>query len=104
MSVSDRGLLPVACTLASGADVAQLGAWREFNDDYLPEVDREPGRIRTHYPKIEDAITRLTELVHTEQSCFAFASWSIDTTHHDVRLTVTGDHEALAALTFLEQT
>ena len=35
MSLIDRDLLPVACTLTPGAGAAQLAAWQEFNDDYL---------------------------------------------------------------------
>lgn len=104
MSIAGRKLLPVACTLTPGTGAAQLAAWREFNDDYLLDIDRAAGQIIVHYPKIDDATTRLTELVRTEQSCCAFATWSIDTTHPDLRLTVAGTDDALAALTFLEQT
>ena len=81
-----------------------LAAWQEFNDDYLLDIDRTAAQITVHYPKIDDATARLTELVRTEQSCCAFATWAIDTTHPDLRLSVTGTDDALAALTFLEQT
>lgn len=73
-------------------------------DDYLLDIDRTAAQITVHYPKIDDATARLTELVRTEQSCCAFATWAIDTTHPDLRLSVTGTDDALAALTFLEQT
>ncbi|WP_448235951.1 hypothetical protein [Microbacterium paulum] len=104
MSLIDRDLLPVACTLTPGAGAAQLAAWQEFNDDYLLDIDRTAAQITVHYPKIDDATARLTELVRTEQSCCAFATWVIDTAHPDLRLSVTGTDDALAALTFLEQT
>lgn len=104
MSSTHRNLLPVACTLTPGSGAAQLAAWRVFNDDYLLEIDRIPGMITVHYPRVDDAIARLTGLTRTEQSCCAFAVWSIDTTHADLRLTVTGADDALAALTFLEHT
>ena len=104
MSLIDRDLLPVACTLTPGAGAAQLAAWQEFNDDYLLDIDRTAAQITVHYPKIDDATARLTELVRTEQSCCAFATWAIDTTHPDLSLSVTGTDDALAALTFLEQT
>ena len=104
MSLVDRDLLPVACTLTPGAGAAQLAAWQEFNDDYLLDLDKTAGQITVHYPKIDDATARLTELVRTEQTCCTFVTWSIDTTHPDLRLTVTGTDDALAALTFLEQT
>ena len=79
MSLIDRDLLPVACTLTPGAGAAQLAAWQEFNDDYLLDIDRTAAQITVHYPKIDDATARLTELVRTEQSCCAFATWAIDT-------------------------
>ena len=104
MSLVDRGFLRVACTLTPGAGAAQLAAWREFNDDYLLDIDRAAGQMTVHYPKIDDATARLTELVRTEQSCCTFATWSIDTAHPDLRLTVAGADESLSALTFLEQT
>ena len=104
MSLIDRDLLPVACTLTPGAGAAQLAAWQEFNDDYLLDIDRTAAQITVHYPKIDDATARLTELVRTEQSCCAFATWAIDPTPPDLRLSVTGTDDALAALTFLEQT
>ena len=104
MSLIDRDLLPVACTLTPGAGAAQLAAWQEFNDDYLLDIDRTAAQITVHYPKIDDATARLTELVRTEQSCCACATWAIDTTHPDLPLSVTGTDDALAALTFLEQT
>lgn len=104
MSLVDRDLLPVVCTLTPGAGVAQLAAWREFNDDYLLDLDRTAGRMTVHCPKIDDATARLTELVRTEQSCCAFATWAIHTTYPDLRPSVTGTDDALAALTFLEQT
>ncbi len=104
MSIADRNLLPVACRLTPGVGGVQLAAWREFNDDYLLDIETAPGEIAVHYPKIDDAIARLTELVGTEQSCCAFATWSIDKAHADLRLIVTGTDDALSALTFLEQT
>ncbi|WP_433720169.1 hypothetical protein [Microbacterium laevaniformans] len=104
MSLVDCDLLPVACTLTPGAGVAQLAAWREFNDDYLLDIDRAAGQITVHYPKIDVAIARLTELVRTERTCCTFATWAIDTTHPDLRLSVTGTDDALAAPTYLEQT
>ena len=102
MSVADEHtMLPVACTLTPETGSAQLTAWREFNDDYLLDVDRTQGAVTVHYARIDDAIVRLTELVRTEQSCCSFASWAIDVTHADLRLTVTGAESALGALTFL---
>ena len=89
---------------AKPLDQHGLAAWQEFNDDYLLDIDRTAAQITVHYPKIDDATARLTELVRTEQSCCAFATWAIDTTHPDLRLSVTGTDDALAALTFLEQT
>lgn len=55
MSLIDRDLLPVACTLTPGAGAAQLAAWQEFNDDYLLDIDRTAAQITVHYPKIDDA-------------------------------------------------
>lgn len=101
-TASDRALLPIACTLSPGAGAAQMTRWREFNDDYLIETDRVPGLVIAHYAKVDDAVARLTELAHTEQSCCAFATWAIDTTHPDLRLKVTGTDDALTALTFVE--
>lgn len=60
MSLIDRDLLPVACTLTPGAGAAQLAAWQEFNDDYLLDIDRTAAQITVHYPKIDDATARLT--------------------------------------------
>lgn len=104
MSLVDRDLASAACTLTPGADATQLAAWQEFNDDYLLDLEKTADWITVHYPKIDDAIARLTELVRTEQTCCTFATWAIDTTHPDLRLSVTGTDDALAALTFLKQT
>lgn len=101
MNPGDRSLLPVACTLSAADGAVQLDAWRMFNDDYQLEVDREPGSITVHYAKVDDAVTRITELVRTERSCCASASWRIDATHGDLRLHVTAADDALQALTFL---
>jgi hypothetical protein len=104
MSIPDRTSLPVACTLTPGTGAAQLAAWREFTDDNLLDIDRDPGQVTAHHARVDEAVVRLTELVRTEQSCCAFAAWSIDTSHPDLRLTVTGADDALDALTFLEHT
>ncbi|MEW2011082.1 hypothetical protein AB0300_16580 [Microbacterium sp. NPDC078814] len=104
MSITDRALLPVARTLTPGTGAQQLAAWREFNDDYLLDVDRRPGEMTNHHARVEDAFAWLTELVRTEQSCCAFVAWSIDTTHADLRLTVVGSDDALDVLSFLEHT
>lgn len=104
MSLVDRNLLPVTCALTSGTCAAELATWREFNDDYLLDLGRTAGETSVHYPEVDDAITRLTQLVHMEQCCCTFATWSIDTTHSDLRLIVTGAEDALTALRFLEQT
>ncbi|WP_345802216.1 hypothetical protein AAIB33_03730 [Microbacterium sp. AZCO] len=100
---TDRALLPLACTLTDGAGAEQLAAWRRFNDDYLTSIDRDRGRLIAHYENVGGAVGRLSDLVRTEQSCCAFATWSIHADHSELSLTVTGSDDALATLTFLEQ-
>ena len=57
---------------AKPLDQHGLAAWQEFNDDYLLDIDRTAAQITVHYPKIDDATARLTELVRTEQSHLHF--------------------------------
>lgn len=101
MNTSRRQLMPPACILTASNAAAQTARWRKFNADYLLETDRGPGVLTAHYVKIDDSVARLDELVRSEQTCCAFAQWSIDENHHHLRLTVTADDDALAPLTTL---
>ena len=96
-----RSALPIACTLSAGDGPAQLAAWRGFNADYLLDIERSPGRVTAHYPKIDDAIQRLNALVVTERTCCSFAEWTVAADHHDLRLIVTGTDAGIDTLTFL---
>lgn len=97
---AQRVRLPLACTLTPVSGAAQLEAWKRFNDEYLLKTESRDGSITVSYAKVDDAITRLDTLVRTERTCCAFASWQIDATDHDLRLTVAGSSDQLRALTF----
>jgi hypothetical protein len=96
----DRPLLPIACTLSPSAGAAQIAAWQAFNADHLLGIERNAGRISVRYANMGDAAGRLAALVRTEQTCCAFARWTIDTAGDDIRLTVTGAADGIASLTF----
>jgi hypothetical protein len=90
--------LPIACTLTPAAGKAQVEKWRAFDEDYALETERTDTRLTIHYAKLDDSTRRLRELVAAESACCAFVDWSIDETHADLRLIVTGTPEQLAAL------
>lgn len=92
-----RGL-PIACTFTPDAGKAQVERWHAFDEDYALAVERTDTRLTIHYAKVDDAITRLRELVAGETACCSFVDWSIDEDHADLRLIVTGSAEQLAAL------
>lgn len=90
--------LPIACTLTPAAGKAQVEKWRAFDDDYALETERTDTRLTVRYAKVDDSIRRLRDLVAVESTCCAFVSWSIDETHADLRLIITGTPQRLAAL------
>lgn len=98
---TERRLLPIACTLSPDTGAEQVARWKAFNDDYLLGTEALPGAVVAHYAKLDDAATRLAALVRTEQRCCAFAAWTIDASHADLRLTVAAEPDALDALMFL---
>lgn len=90
--------LPIACTLTPAAGKAQVEKWRAFDEDYALATERTDTRLTIHYAKLDDSTRRLRELVAAESTCCVFVDWSIDETHDDLRLIVTGTPEQLAAL------
>lgn len=100
----DRPLLPLACTLTPATGTVQLAAWRAVNDAYLIDSERRPGSITVRYADAGDAVTRLAALVRTEQACCAFATWKVESGRDGIRVTVTAEHPALDALTFVRST
>ncbi|GAA2229896.1 hypothetical protein N1031_06670 [Herbiconiux moechotypicola] len=90
--------LPIACTLTPAAGKAQLEKWQAFDEHYALETERTDSRLTIHYAKVDDSTRRLRELVATESTCCAFVDWSIDESHADLRLVVTGTPEQLSAL------
>lgn len=105
LRVSKRAqeVVPVACALSTSKANTQIAAWQDFNDDYLLDVDSAPEAVTTHYAKVDDAITRLEQFVAVERVCCSIVIWSIDSSHSDLRLTVSGADGALAELTFLNE-
>lgn len=91
--------LPIACTLPTLAAVKQqVENWHAFEADYALGVDRTETRLTIHYAKVEDSIDRLRDLVAIEEDCCAFVDWSIDDSHQDLRLVVTGTAFQLAGV------
>ena len=90
--------LPIACTLPFSAAKQQVEEWRAFDDEYAVEAERTDTRLTIHYAKVDNAIQRLHDLVAIERICCAFVGWSIDDTHADLRLIVTGTPFQLDAL------
>lgn len=97
-SIGPLTVLPIACTLTPAAGRKQIEKWRAFDEDYALNVERADNRLTIHYLKAEDSIARLQDLVKTESACCSFVEWSIDESHSDVRLIVTGTPEQLGAL------
>lgn len=90
--------LPIACTLTPAAGQAQVEKWRSFNGEYALQTERTDSHLTVHYAKLDDSKRRLRELVAVESTCCAFVDWTIDETHPDLRLVVTGSPEQLAEL------
>jgi len=90
--------LPIACTLTPAAGATQVAKWRALDEDYALETERTDTRLTVHYAKLDDSTRRLRELVAAESACCAFVDWSVDETHADLRLIVTGTPDQLAAL------
>lgn len=90
--------LPVACTLSTTEGRAQLDAWRAFDADYLLETEDRGTAYIARYARVPDAEDRLAHLVQQEAACCSFVTWSIERTDHHLLLVVTGDADALAAL------
>ena len=88
----------IACTLTPDAGKEQVEKWRAFDDGYLLDVERGDARIIVHYAKADDSVQRLHDLVAVKSACCSFVDWSIDESHADLRLVVTGSAEQLAAL------
>src|SRR5699024_10736827 len=90
--------LPLACALTSDTGRAQVEKWRAFDDDYLLSVERTETRLVVHYSKVHDSVRRLRILVAVESECCSFVDWTINDSHADLRLVVTGAPDQLAAL------
>ncbi|MEJ1089543.1 hypothetical protein WDU99_14595 [Microbacterium sp. Mu-80] len=71
---------------------------RTFVEGYALATERTDARLTIHYVKLDDSTRRLREPVAVESACCAFVDWSIDDTHADLRLIVTGTPDRLAAL------
>lgn len=90
--------LPIACRLTPNDGRQQLERWREFNATQLVGVERGAGRLVARYRKSDDNTVRLRALVAVERECCTFVDWAVDDTGDELRLTVTGGQEQLAAL------
>lgn len=90
--------LPIACTLNPDAGREQLARWQQFDADYALARNAQPGQLTVHYASNDDSRNRLRALVAAESHCCSFVDWSIDDTHHDLRLIVRGSDDAIAAL------
>ncbi len=71
---------------------------RGKDEDYALETERTDTRLTIHYAKVDDSTRRLRELVAAESICCAFAGWTVDMTHADLRLIITGTPQQLATL------
>lgn len=90
---------PIACTLPTlAAAKRQVQKWHAFEADYAIDTERTDRSLTIHYAKGRDSVARLVALVAVEKDCCAFVDWTIDDTHHDLRLIVTGTPFQLAAL------
>lgn len=103
MSAAGRPRTAIGCTLNTAGGISQRARWREFNDDYLLELDRVPGCLTAHYARVDDSVPRLAELVRMEKVCCAFAAWTVSAGRSRLRLEVTGADRDLAMLTFLDE-
>lgn len=90
---------PIACTLPTlAAAKRQVEKWRAFDADYALDTELTDTSLTIRYTKLRDSIDRLRDLVAVERECCAFVDWSIEETHRDLRLVVTGTPFQLAAL------
>ncbi|MEU4363320.1 hypothetical protein [Promicromonospora sp. NPDC023987] len=65
---------------------------------YALEQERSETSLTIHYAKVDGSVRRLQDLVEVERTCCAFVDWTIDKTHPDLRLIVSGTPLQLAAL------
>lgn len=89
--------LPTACALAPDTGRAQLEKRHAFDDDYLHSVEGAETRMVVHYLKVRDSTRRLRALVEVKGERCSFIDWTINSSHADMQLVVTGAPDKFAA-------
>ena len=85
--MSERGELPIACTLQGTSSQERLAWIEELARDGLRAVTRDDLRLELSYTA--DVAGRVREMVGKEQVCCAFLNFELTETGEDVRLTIT---------------
>ena len=85
--MSERGELPIACTLQGTSSQERLAWIEELARDGLRAVTRDDLRLELRYTA--DVAGRVREMIGKEQVCCAFLSFELTETGEEVRLTIT---------------
>ena len=84
--MSERGELPIACTLQGTSYRDRLTWIEELARDGLRAVTRDDLRLELSYTA--DVAGRVREMVGNEQVCCAFLNFELTETGEEVRLTI----------------
>ena len=84
--MSERGELPIACTLQGTSSQERLAWIEELARDGLRAVTRDDLRLELSYTA--DVAGRVREMVGKEQVCCAFLNFELTETGEEVRLTI----------------
>ncbi|AGK59729.1 hypothetical protein HYPDE_40303 [Hyphomicrobium denitrificans 1NES1] len=99
MKVPESSVIPIACTLGTGAYQERLVWIAELNRAALQSVRREGARlVLTYDPR---AGARIREMVRREQECCAFLALELNEREKSLTLAITAPeaaHDALDAL------
>ena len=72
-----RQLLPVACTLTPDDVPARMQRWQRLHERAAPVALLQDGRLEVRYRAGDGVLDELRELAAAEQTCCAFATWSV---------------------------
>lgn len=86
---------PLACTLSPGEMQDRMACVSALTEDALRSFQRRDLTLELIYTK--DAVERVRQMVHQEQTCCAFLRFSLVEREDTVLLTITAPEEARVA-------
>ncbi|MDQ6810458.1 MAG: hypothetical protein M3Z95_00985 [Actinomycetota bacterium] len=96
--MTERSVVPVACSLRPVDVPDRRAAWEELLDEAMLRCDPTPQGVRLRFAPDARIEQRLRELARLEEECCSFATWEVHLGGEDLVLSVDAAGEGVAAV------